>query len=163
MTERVETDALYREQRPKLLRFLSRHAGTEQALDVVQNVFTRFLAGSLSTIKNPEAYLRRASVNQLRDQCRSDRRQSRDLHIPIDNVVTLAPDQIAAFEARDLIRRLDIVIGHLKPRTREIFLAHRVDGFSYREIAGRTGLSTKAVEKHMSKAIAHIDRHLGPL
>jgi RNA polymerase sigma-70 factor (ECF subfamily) len=46
----------------------------------------------------------------------------------------------------------------LKPITRQIFLAHRVDGYSYGEIAERTGLSVKGVEKHMSRAIAHIDR-----
>ena len=49
---------------------------------------------------------------------------------------------------------------HLKPKTRAIFLAHRVHGLSYAEIANRTGLSVKGVEKQMSKAIAHLDRML---
>jgi RNA polymerase sigma-70 factor (ECF subfamily) len=39
-------------------------------------------------------------------------------------------------------------------------LAHRIDGFTYAEIAERTGLSVKGVEKQMSKAIAKIDRLL---
>jgi RNA polymerase sigma-70 factor (ECF subfamily) len=48
----------------------------------------------------------------------------------------------------------------MKPKTREIFLAHRIHGFTYAQIAERTGLSVKGVEKQMSKAIAKIDRLL---
>jgi RNA polymerase sigma-70 factor (ECF subfamily) len=49
----------------------------------------------------------------------------------------------------------------LRPLTREIFMAHRLDGYTYREIAARTGLSVKRVEKHMSRAIAQLDEILG--
>jgi len=63
-------------------------------------------------------------------------------------------------EQRDTLRRIERAVEKLKPRTREIFLAHRVDGLSYAEIAERTGLSIKGVEKQMSKAIAKIDRML---
>jgi DNA-directed RNA polymerase specialized sigma24 family protein len=48
----------------------------------------------------------------------------------------------------------------LSPKTRDIFLAHRVDGVSYSDIAKRMGLSVKGVEWHMTKAIAHLDRVL---
>ena len=40
-------------------------------------------------------------------------------------------------------------------------MARRVDGLSYDEIAERTGLSHKAIEKQMARAIAHLDRTLG--
>ena len=69
-------------------------------------------------------------------------------------------DQVAVLEARDTLRRLEQAIGKLKARTREIFLAQRIEGLSYAEIAERTGLSVKGVEKQMSKAIAKIDRML---
>ena len=46
----------------------------------------------------------------------------------------------------------------LNLRTREIFLAKRLDGMSYSEIASRTGLSVRQVERHMAKALATIDR-----
>ena len=48
----------------------------------------------------------------------------------------------------------------LRPRTREIFMAHRIDGMTYAEIAERTGLTVKGVEKQMSKALAQLDRML---
>ena len=69
-------------------------------------------------------------------------------------------DQVAVLESRDTLRRLEAAISKLKPKTREIFLAHRLDGLSYAEIAELTGLSVKGVEKQMSKAIAKIDRLL---
>ena len=61
-----------------------------------------------------------------------------------------------------MLNRIEQAIGTLKPITQQIFLAHRLDGYSYAEIAELTGLSVKAVEKHMSRAIAHIDRSLAP-
>ena len=48
----------------------------------------------------------------------------------------------------------------LSPKTRQIFLAKRLDGMSYAEIARRTGLSVKRVERHIAKALATIDREL---
>lgn len=48
----------------------------------------------------------------------------------------------------------------LKPRTREIFLAKRLDGMNYAEIARRTGLSVRRLEWHVAKALATIDREL---
>jgi RNA polymerase sigma-70 factor (ECF subfamily) len=33
---------------------------------------------------------------------------------------------------------------------------HRIDGLSYSEIARRCGISTKAVEKHMSRALREL-------
>jgi RNA polymerase sigma-70 factor (ECF subfamily) len=48
----------------------------------------------------------------------------------------------------------------LKPLTREIFLACRLDGYSYAEIAQRTGLSVRGVEKQMSRAIKKLGQHL---
>jgi RNA polymerase sigma factor (sigma-70 family) len=67
-------------------------------------------------------------------------------------------DQVAVLESRDRLRRLEQVIERLRPRTREIFLAHRIRGLTYAEIADEMGLTVKGVEKQMSKAIAKIDR-----
>jgi RNA polymerase sigma-70 factor (ECF subfamily) len=63
-------------------------------------------------------------------------------------------------EARDQLERVQNALAGLTPKTRDIFLAHRLDGMSYKDIATQTGLSLKGVEWHMTKAIAHLDRLL---
>jgi RNA polymerase sigma factor (sigma-70 family) len=76
----------------------------------------------------------------------------------VDELQLVGIDQQRLLESRDMLARVEAAVMRLRPRTREIFLAHRVEGLSYGEIAQRTGLSAKGVEKQMSKAIAAIDR-----
>jgi RNA polymerase sigma-70 factor (ECF subfamily) len=155
-------EKLYRAHHDGLMRFVRRRTRNEPAHDVVQRVFCR-LAGLAEhdqrRIAAPAAYLRRAADNMLRDDARADVRRSAAFHVGEDEVALRSEDQWQALEARDRLRRLEDALLRLKPRTREIFLAHRIDGFSYAEIAARTGLSIKTVEMHMTRAIAFLDQH----
>ena len=56
-----------------------------------------------------------------------------------------------------LIRRLEQAIQSMDMTPRELFLAHRLDGLSYEQIANRTGLTIAEIEQHIATAIAHID------
>ena len=53
----------------------------------------------------------------------------------------------------DLLRSLEEAVSAMPAKQREIFLARRLDGMSYAEIANRTGLSVRQVERQMAKAI----------
>jgi RNA polymerase sigma factor (sigma-70 family) len=157
-------ELLYRKHRPRLLRFLERRSQPDQAADIVQRLFARLAArgtAALLAIEEPGVYLHQAARNLLRNEARAAARRSAHLHLCLDDVPLAAPDPVAALEARDMLRRLEAAVARLEPRTREIFLAHRIDGYSYREIAFRTGLSVKTVEKHMSRAIARLGRQFG--
>lgn len=157
-------ERLYRKHRLRLLRFLERRGQPDQAADIVQRLFARLAArgaAAQQAIEEPEAYLHQAVRNLLRDEARASERRSTHLHLCLDDVPLAAPDPVAALEARDTLRRLEAAVARLDPRTREIFLAHRIDGYSYGEIAFRTGLSVKTVEKHMSRAIARLGRQFG--
>jgi RNA polymerase sigma factor (sigma-70 family) len=158
-----ELDAIYRQEQPDLVRFVKRHTSIEQALDLVQQTFVRF-AGldrvKRASIASPKSYLRRVALNLSTDAARAEAQQRSSTHVSLDDIDIADADPLSTLEARDILSRLDAVLQRLKPRTREIFLAQRIDGMTYAEIAGRTGLSVKAVEKHMSRAILHIDRFL---
>ncbi|MES2326204.1 MAG: sigma-70 family RNA polymerase sigma factor [Pseudomonadota bacterium] len=161
--DRVRVHQLYLEHSPSLVRQLARKTGCrELARDLANETFVRLLrmtAGNIGRIEQPEAFLRRVATNLLRDWARATALKQRSqltLEIASDQQL----DQVAVLETRDTLRRLEQAVSKLKPKTREIFLAHRLHGFTYAEIAERTGLSVKGVEKQMSKAIAKIDRLL---
>ncbi|KFL46747.1 ECF-type sigma factor [Sphingobium sp. ba1] len=63
-------------------------------------------------------------------------------------------------EASDLLVVYERAVAGLAPKTREIFLMSRRDGMTYKEIQAKVALSMGAVEYHMMRAIAHIDRYL---
>ena len=56
----------------------------------------------------------------------------------------------------ELLALLERAMDALPRRTREVFLANRVDGLSYAEIARVTGLSRRQVQRHMAKALYHL-------
>lgn len=156
---RASVEALYRARADHLIgHFASGFVDRETVRDVVHEAFAKFSALSLARrllVTRPDAYLYRMCVNLMRDRGRAERTQ----HSFCENIEEAAShNPFAELEHRDTLRRLEAAMLRLKPKTREIFLAKRLDGMSYAEIAVRTGLSVKGVEKHMSKAIAMIDR-----
>ena len=60
----------------------------------------------------------------------------------------------------DLLRRMEAAIMNMPKRQRDIFLAHRVHDMSYGEIADRTGLTVRQVERHMAKAIYKLAKQM---
>lgn len=60
----------------------------------------------------------------------------------------------------DLLRRMEDAARNLPKLQLQIFLAHRLDDMPYEEIARRTGLSVRRVERHIAKAIYKIVKQL---
>jgi RNA polymerase sigma-70 factor (ECF subfamily) len=58
------------------------------------------------------------------------------------------------------LEELEAAILTLRPHDREIFLAHRLDHLSYRQMAEITGLSIHQIEKSMAHAIGDLHRAL---
>ena len=100
------------------------------------------------------------AANLVKDRSREAARRTRSLHLVAEDHELAGNDQVRLVESRDMLNRIEAAMMGLRPRTREIFMAHRIDGLTYVEIAGRMGLSVKGVEKQMSKALQQIDRKL---
>ncbi len=60
----------------------------------------------------------------------------------------------------ELLRRMEVAIVNMPKRQRDIFLAHRVHDMSYGEIADRTGLTPRQVERQMAKAIYKLAKQM---
>ncbi len=56
-------------------------------------------------------------------------------------------------EVKEFSQKLERAIGDLKEKERVVFLMNRIDGLTYNEIASNLGLSVKAIEKRMKKAL----------
>lgn len=64
-------------------------------------------------------------------------------------------------EHRQFSDLLQQALAALNEGQREVFLLNRMEELTYKEIAGRLGISVKAVEKRMSKALAELKAKLG--
>jgi RNA polymerase sigma-70 factor (ECF subfamily) len=154
--------ALFRAESPALLRFLrSRTRYSEDAADLLQETFARFAGLSASRkLDNPGAYLQRIACNLLVDRARSP--ALRLAHVPLDDMELIdpGPSPLTALETKEMVARLEAALARLRPKTRQVYLLHRFEGLTYERIAAQVGISASGVEKHMSKAIAYLDRSL---
>ncbi len=159
-TAPADIDRLYRSEAPKLLRLFGKRLGHGETADLVQESFLRLVRRSQAPepIASPSGYLKRIALNLIRNPAEVATRRQQGQLAEFDDACHAGHDPVARLEARDLLERLDLCVAKLKPKTRAIFLAHRVEGLSYAQIAERTGLSVKGVEKQMSKALAELDR-----
>lgn len=64
-------------------------------------------------------------------------------------------------EMKEYEAKLERVIATMPEGSREVFLMNRLEDIKYKDIAERLGISVKAVEKRMSKAIKIIRDSLG--
>jgi RNA polymerase sigma-70 factor (ECF subfamily) len=104
-------------------------------------------------VANPDAFLVQIAVNLDLDERR--RRKWIDDR-PFDEACrdfsSNAPLQDEVIAARERLEKVKAALDQMPPRTRAIFLQHRIDGLKYREIAEQFGISQSAVEKHIARA-----------
>lgn len=160
-------DALYRQYSRMLIRFISKQNITnEEAREVVQETYCRLhQVPTLETLASPKGYLFRTAINLAHD-IKRQRRHSGSLpggpgtaptpaELPSE---APAADRVLSGEQElAIIRR---AIAELSPTCRQVFLMHRFDGATYRQIAERHGLSVSMIEKHVSQALAHLKSRL---
>ena len=113
-------------------------------------------------LPRPAAYLQRIAQNLLLDRYKRLETRLAAFHVPIgeDFELAIPPDQAVRIEAEDVMRVYRRALEELPQKTREIFLAHRVDELTYRQIAQNMGISIPTVQYHVARALAHIDAAL---
>jgi RNA polymerase sigma factor (sigma-70 family) len=151
-------DAIFRAHKPGLFRFFQRQVGHDEASDLVQDVFAR-VAGSAQRnhLLNPGGFLRRIAQNLLIDRSRKLARNN-VVMLPLAEAYD-APSpagQEHELHAQDLLAIYDETLRAMPEKTRRVFLMHRVDECSYRQIHESLGISIATVEYHMMKALTQI-------
>lgn len=63
-------------------------------------------------------------------------------------------------EMKEFNEKLQLAIAGLDEKKRIVFLMNRIDGFTYAQIADNLGITIKAVEKRMEKALAFLKERI---
>jgi len=156
---------LYRQERPRLMRFFLRKLGNQaDADDLSQETLVRFFKAAPAELVTPQAYLTRIATNLLHDHAeRGSTRLAQRTTVIEDALDAIGgADPFREVDARQELVRWNEVLKELMPKTLEIFLLNRVEGYSYRQIATDLGVPLWIVQKHMARAIRHLAAHQEP-
>ncbi len=145
-------------------RFLARkeHDKTERE-DLFQEVYLRFEAqGGSAGVKHPKAFLLTVARNLLKDRARRQISRRASDHVALETVEIQSP--AASPEERVVqsqrLGAIEDALAELPPPCRRALLLHRFQGLSYREISEDLGVSVSMVQKHISRAILHLQERL---
>ena len=158
---------------PRLRSFIRKHvADSGDAEDVLQDVFYELLEAYrlMKPVEHVTAWLFRVARNRMIDLFR--RKKVSSLNEPIaagdtDDVLVLedllpsaeaGPE--AAYARNLLIDALDDALEELPPMQRDVFIAHELEGRSFKEISVDTGLSVNTLLSRKHYAVLHLRRRL---
>jgi RNA polymerase sigma factor (sigma-70 family) len=178
MTEQDRSLAeAFKRERARLRSFI-RHRVTDpaDAEDILQDVFYELVEAArlVQPVEQVGAWLFRVARNRITDLFRRKRtRASEALNgAPVDAVQGLAevsfedllpsPDAgpQAAYARRLLLEELDDALDELPEAQRSVFVAHELDGRSFKELAARTGVSVNTLLSRKRYAVLYLRRRL---
>ena len=143
---------------PPLRRYFSRSVGATEAEDLVQEVFLAMqVRGAHGTVDNASGYLFRIAANLL-----AKRREREpwhwERHATLEGAYEpreeISPER--SLIAKQTAMRMLTALKALPPRTAEAFLLHRFEEMTYAAIAQHMGVSVKAVEALVARAIKRV-------
>lgn len=161
---RVPFSEFVRRHHPELLRYFRTRVHIDDAADLAQECYTRLLRyRDGHTESSLQMLLFRIARNLLTDTWRTQRAHCVDEHVEIGEVeiAETAPSHFDQVHGQERLERLKKAVRALPPKCQAVFVFSRIDGLSHAEIAQRCGISVKAVEKHITRALAACRAELG--
>ena len=167
------SEAIEREQ-GRLRNFIRRRvADQEEAEDVLQDVFYELIQAyrMMKPVEQVTAWLFQVARNRITDLFRRKSReglQSESVASTEDGE-TLRWEEVlpspesgpeAAYARRVLLEELDEALDELPAAQREVFIAHELLGYSFKEIAAQTGVSLNTLLSRKHYAILHLRERL---
>lgn len=138
-----------------------RPAANEDAQDAMQDAVVRILENGAAQVEDPLAYLKGSVRNGLIDRHRrSQRTQAMPLHELEEDEHPLAGSVEAHVRAARLAHDLAAALEELSLPCRQVYIRHRLEGWTHAEIARSLGISRDMVEKHMTRALKHLNARL---
>jgi RNA polymerase sigma factor (sigma-70 family) len=161
----LTVEALARAHHSALLRYFKKRGLREQDTeDAVQEVFVRLSRRQgLAEIERIEGYLFETAASVAIDALRHNRVRHSESHDVYDDSVHGRPEWSSeqVFEGQETVERLLSALRELPDRTRTVFMLARLEHMKQSEIAQRLGISVSAVEKQLTKGLAHLMQRTG--
>ena len=166
------TQVVEREQ-SRLRNFIRRRVSDPRDVeDILQEVFAELVEANrlLMPINHVTAWLFQVARNRITDLFRKKKPEPFS-----DAAVANEDDELIAFEdllpspdegpdalylRNALLEELVAALGELPPEQREVFIAHEVEGKSFKEIATRTGANLNTLLSRKRYAIQHLRERL---
>ena len=157
-------DALFRQWYEPVVRTANRilhepGVAEELAQDVFLELWRR--RETLPEGSSVSGYLLQAVRNRALNHLRHLQVQRRS-QVYVEALSEPAEQADADAETGELEAAIQGAVAELPPRTREVFLMSRERNLKYSEIAEQLGISVKAVEANMSRALRQLREHLAP-
>lgn len=157
-------DAIFRQWYEPAVRSAARIVReTGVAEELAQEVFLELWRRreSLPPDTSVGAYVLQSVRNRALNHLRHLQVQRRSV-VHVEAMVEPAEEADVALQAAELGEAIAEAVEALPPRAREVFLMSRERGLRYNEIADALGISVKAVEANMSRALRVLRERLAP-
>jgi RNA polymerase sigma factor (sigma-70 family) len=166
------SDAIARDE-PRLRNFIRRRvADRADAEDILQDVFYELVEANrlLMPIDHVTGWLFRVARNRIIDLFRKKRPETfseidaaseDDERLPLEELLPSPDAGPDALYARNVIlQELEAAIDELPEEQRSVFVAHELEGRSFKEIAAQTGLSLNTLLSRKRYAVLHLRERL---
>lgn len=154
---------------PRLRNFIRRRIADEADVeDILQEVFAELFEAYrlLQPIEQVGAWLFRVARNRITDRYRKRSTQAR-AELPEageEDLLDLLPSPDAGPEAaylRDaLLEELDEALEELPEEQQQVFIAHELEGRSFKDLAAETGVGMNTLLARKHYAVRHLRRRL---
>jgi len=161
------------EQRSRLRNFIRRRVpDPSDAEDIVQEVFYELVEANrlLMPIEHVTGWLFRVARNRITDLFRKKKPENFGDAAVVDEdgellrIEDLLPSPDAGPEAlyfrSVLLDELEFALGELPEDQREVFVAHELEGRSFKEMASETGVSVNTLLSRKRYAVLHLRERL---
>lgn len=156
---------LQREFAPLVTFLTKRQVQVEDAEDIAQESQIRLTRYGTQPEDVLRAMMYRIALNLVRDHYRKNTIRPFTVQYESTNEIYGIPGTNAGPDEqllqRQQLERIRSAIAKLPSHCRKIYLLNRVEGMSYPQIARHSGVSVKAIEKQISKALALLRQDLG--
>src|SRR5712691_8051867 len=165
------SETVAREQ-PRLRNFIRRRvADPGDAEDILQDVFYELVAAYrlMQPVEQVGAWLFRVARNRIIDLFRKKKLEARKSDAMTNDAEALLLEDLlpspdagpeALFARRVLMDELDAALDELPEEQREVFIAHEIEGRSFKELAAQTGVSVNTLLSRKHYAVLHLRRRL---